>query len=176
MKVAPVLSVEDSKNQSQPGMHFLREVLPTVVREVGCQARAGECEEACPCSLCRVMFTFESNAITIADLLFSGQQFFGTRPVARSMREHADAATFAECSCSFVQGCGGSGEAENARRRGRDALYVLQVPYRSEEEMKSDGRCGSTNWQSNIGMFYKLILFTTRIFSCQSSCRSCTTL
>jgi hypothetical protein len=90
MIVSPVSSVEASNDQSQPGMNFLREVLPTVVREVGCQARAGKCEETCPCSLCRVMFTFESNAITMADLLFGGQQFFGTRPVAQRTRELRD--------------------------------------------------------------------------------------
>jgi hypothetical protein len=71
-------------------MHFLRVVLPTVVREVGCLSRAGQCKEVCPCPLCKVMFTFEPNAITMADVLFGGQQFFGTRPVAKRNRELRD--------------------------------------------------------------------------------------
>ena len=93
MIVSRVQEASQCMNQSHAGMHFLREVLPAVVREVGCAAKrvSEEKDEECHCPLCQVMGTFDGlNALTMADLLFAGQSFFGTRPVAQNTRDLRD--------------------------------------------------------------------------------------
>ena len=81
MIVSRVQEASQCMNQSHAGMHFLREVLPAVVREVGCAAKrvSEEKDEECHCPLCQVMGTFDGlNALTMADLLFAGQSFFAS--------------------------------------------------------------------------------------------------